>query len=46
MIIKQKIGQTHLRNPSGRRGMINKDVTYFLVQFKGSPDVVQIADAE
>jgi len=34
MHIKQQIGTTHLRNTSNTRGYVNKDVTYFLVEYK------------
>ncbi len=46
MFIKQKIGKTELRNPTNQKGMVNKDVTYFLIEYTGSPTTVKIQDAE
>lgn len=44
--IKQKIGTTQLRNPTHQKGMFNKDVTYFLVEYKGEPSKVRIQEGE
>ncbi|MCX6825233.1 MAG: NUDIX domain-containing protein [candidate division SR1 bacterium] len=44
--IKQQLGTTQLRNTENQKGQMNKDVTYFLVQFTGEASVVKIERAE
>lgn len=46
MRIKQQIGTTQLRNTENQKGQMDKDVTYFLVQYFGDPDFVKIERAE
>jgi 8-oxo-dGTP pyrophosphatase MutT (NUDIX family) len=46
MKIKQKVGVTQLRNTEHQKGQMDKDVTYFLVQYFGDPDVVKIENIE
>ncbi|MFA7717286.1 MAG: NUDIX domain-containing protein [Candidatus Absconditabacterales bacterium] len=46
MKIKQKVGVTQLRNTEHQKGQMDKDVTYFLVQYFGNPDVVKIENIE
>jgi 8-oxo-dGTP pyrophosphatase MutT (NUDIX family) len=45
MKIKQELGTTQLRS-SDERGQLNKDVTYFLIEYTGDPGSVSIQDAE
>jgi hypothetical protein len=44
--IKQQLGTTQLRNTENQRGQMDKDVTYFLMEFAGNPDFVKIERAE
>lgn len=44
--IKQQLGTTQLRNTENQKGQMNKDVTYFLVQFTWEASVVKIERAE
>ncbi len=44
--IKQQLGTTQLRNTEHQKGQMNKDVTYFLMEYSGDPDVVKIERAE
>lgn len=44
--IEQKIGMTSLRSSETKRGHLDKDVTYFLMKYTGSPTAIQITDGE
>lgn len=46
MKIKQQLGTTQLRNTEHIKGQMDKDVTYFLIEYSGSPDSVKIENAE
>lgn len=46
MRMKQKIGTTQLRNTERIKGQMNKDVTYFLIEYTGNPSVVNIENIE
>ena len=46
MRIKQQLGTTQLRNTEHQKGQMDKDVTYFLVEYAGNPDFVKIEHAE
>ncbi len=46
MKIKQELGVTQLRNTENKKWQMDKDVTYFLMEFSGSPDFVNIERAE
>ena len=46
MRIKQQLGTTQLRNTEHQKGQMNKDVTYFLVEYTGDPSMVKIERAE
>jgi hypothetical protein len=46
MRIKQQLGTTQLRNIDNQKGQMNKDVTYFLMEYAGNPDSVKIERAE
>ncbi len=46
MTIKHQLGTTQLRNTQQQKGQMNKDVTYFLMQYSGNPDFVKIEHAE
>jgi len=46
MRLKQKIGTTQLRNTERIKGQMDKDVTYFLIEYSGTPDVVNIDTVE
>lgn len=46
MKIGQKLWKTQLRNTENIRGYMNKDVTYFSVEYKGNPDAVHIEEIE
>ena len=46
MILKQKIWITQLRNTENIKWHMNKDVTYFLVEYQGAPEDVQIDQVE
>lgn len=45
LIVKQKVWVTQLRSSDGY-GTLNKDVTYFLVEYTGEPDSVKIIEGE
>lgn len=40
--IKQQLGTTSLRSAETQRGQLNKDVTYFLMEYVGDPSLVHI----
>jgi len=44
--IKQQLGTTQLRNTEHQKGQMDKDVTYFLMQYGGNPDFIKIERAE
>ena len=44
--LRQQLGTTELRNTENIKGQMNKDVTYFLMQFSGDPDIVTINENE
>jgi len=46
MRIKHQLGTTQLRNTENHRGQMDKDVTYFLMEYAGNPDFVKIEHAE
>lgn len=46
MRIKQELGMTQLRNTERQKGQMDKDVTYFLMEYTGNPDFVKIEHAE
>jgi len=46
MRIKQQLGTTQLRNTEHQRGQMDKDVTYFLMEYTGNPSFVKIEHAE
>jgi 8-oxo-dGTP pyrophosphatase MutT (NUDIX family) len=46
MRIKQQLGTTQLRNTERQKGQMDKDVTYFLMEYTGNPDFVKIEHAE
>lgn len=46
MRLKQKIGTTQLRNTERIKGQMDKDVTYFLIEYSGTPDLVNIETVE
>lgn len=46
MKIKHQLGTTQLRNTEHQRWQMDKDVTYFLIQYAGNPDFVKIEQAE
>lgn len=46
MRLKQQLGTTQLRNTENQKGQMDKDVTYFLVEYAGNPDFVKIEHAE
>ncbi|MEI6774170.1 MAG: NUDIX domain-containing protein [bacterium] len=46
MRIKQQLGTTQLRNTENQKGQMDKDVTYFLMEYAGNPDFVKIEHAE
>jgi 8-oxo-dGTP pyrophosphatase MutT (NUDIX family) len=46
MRIKQQLGMTQLRNIERQKGQMDKDVTYFLMEYTGNPDFVKIEHAE
>lgn len=46
MRIKQQLGTTQLRNTENQKGQMDKDVTYFLIQYFWNPDFVKIERAE
>lgn len=44
--IKQQLWTTQLRNTENNKGQMDKDVTYFLMEYTGNPDFVKIERAE
>ncbi|MCX6823904.1 MAG: NUDIX domain-containing protein [candidate division SR1 bacterium] len=46
MRIKNQLGTTQLRNTENQKGQMDKDVTYFLMEYAGNPDFVKIEHAE
>jgi len=46
MKIKQKIWTTQLRNTDNQKWQMDKDVTYFLIEYFGDPDNVNIDNIE
>lgn len=46
MRLKQQLGTTQLRNTDNTKGQMNKDVTYFLMEYIGNPNFVKIERAE
>jgi len=46
MRLKQQLGTTQLRNTDNIKGQMNKDVTYFLMEYMGNPNFVKIERAE
>ena len=46
MKMKQQLGTTQLRNTENHKGQMDKDVTYFLLEYAGNPDFVKIERAE
>lgn len=44
--IKQLLGTTQLRNNENIKGQMDKDVTYFLMEFAGDPSIVNIQEGE
>ncbi len=46
MKLKQKLGTTQLRNTDNQKGHMDKDVTYFLIEYSWDPDCVKIEKAE
>lgn len=46
MKLTQKIWTTQLRNTERIKGQMDKDVTYFLIQYVGDPNVVRIDSVE
>lgn len=46
MKIKQLLGTTQLRNTEHQKGQMDKDVTYYLMEYTGDPDVVKIEQVE
>jgi hypothetical protein len=46
MRIRQQLGMTQLRNTENKKGQMDKDVTYFLMEYSGDPKFVKIENAE
>ena len=46
VIVKQLLWTTSLRSNETKRGHLNKDVTYFLMEYKGDPSQVRIIEWE
>lgn len=46
MKIKQLLGTTQLRNTEHQKGQMDKDVTYYLMEYTGNPEVVKIEQVE
>lgn len=42
----EKVGTTQLRNVHNQKGMMDKDVTYFLIKYMGHPEDVRIQEGE
>jgi len=46
LMVKQFLGTTSLRSNETKRGHLNKDVTYFLMEYKGNPEDVRVIEGE
>ena len=46
MRIKHQLGTTQLRNTEHQKGQMDKDVTYYLMEYAGNPSFVKIERAE
>lgn len=46
LLVRQKIGSTSLRSTETQKGRMDKDVTYFLMYYDGSPEAVNIQTGE
>ena len=46
MKIKQHVGMTQLRNTENQKGHMDKDVTYYLIEYSGDPDTIKIEHIE
>jgi 8-oxo-dGTP pyrophosphatase MutT (NUDIX family) len=46
LVLKQEVGTTQLRSSETGKGSLNKDVTYFRVEYTGDPSIVDIIDGE
>ncbi len=46
LLVRQKIGSTSLRSTETQKGRMDKDVTYFLMYYDGSPEAVEIQPGE
>ena len=44
--LKQQLGTTQLRNVENIKWQMDKDVTYFLMQFGGDPSILNITEKE
>ena len=44
--LEQKIWKTSLRSSETKRGHLDKDVTYFLMNYSGDPSALKITDGE
>ena len=44
--LKQQLGTTQLRNVENIKWQMDKDVTYFLMQFSGDPSILSITEKE
>ena len=45
-MVKQLLGTTSLRSNETKRGHLNKDVTYFLMEYQGNPEDVRVIEGE
>lgn len=46
LLVREKIGSTSLRSTESQKGWMDKDVTYFLMNYDGEPDAVDIQPGE
>lgn len=46
MSLMWEVGKTSIRNTSQQKWWIDKDVTYFLIEYTGNPNLVRIQNAE
>ncbi|MCF7835205.1 NUDIX domain-containing protein [Candidatus Gracilibacteria bacterium] len=46
MKLKQRLGMTSLRSSETKKGQLDKDVTYFLIEYSGDPNDVKIIQEE
>lgn len=46
LVVKQLLWTTSLRSKETKKGHLNKDVTYFLMEYKGDPNAVKIIEWE